>query len=45
MPNPPRPMQMEMRAASMSSPPVVPVDGGDATVTLTINGSVELKQP
>ena len=42
-PNPPRPMQMEMRAASMAAPPTVPTDGGDATVTLTISGSVELK--
>jgi predicted secreted protein len=40
--NPPRPMQMEMRAATMASPPQVPTDGGDATVTLVISGSVEL---
>jgi len=39
---PPRPMQMEMRA-SMASKAPVPSDGGDATVTLTIAGSVELK--
>ena len=42
-PNPPRPMQMEMRAATMASVPQVPTDGGDATVTLTISGSVEFK--
>ncbi len=42
-PNPPRPMMMEMRAASAGSPPTVPTDGGDATVTLVISGSVELK--
>ena len=42
-PNPPRPMQMEMRAATMASAPQVPTDGGDATVTLTISGSVEFK--
>lgn len=42
-PNPPRPIQMEMRAASMASSPSIPVDGGEATVTLTINGSVELE--
>jgi len=39
---PPRPMQMEMRAASAAKS-FVPTDGGDATVTLTISGSVELK--
>ena len=42
-PNPPRPMQMEMRAATMAAPPAIPTDGGDATVTLSISGSVELK--
>lgn len=42
-PDPPRPLQMEMRAATMASSPSVPTDGGDATVTLTISGSVELK--
>jgi predicted secreted protein len=40
---PPRPMQMEMRAASTASKGFVPTEGGDATVTLTISGSVELK--
>jgi predicted secreted protein len=40
---PPRPMQMEMRAASASAKSYVPTDGGDATVVLTISGSVELK--
>jgi predicted secreted protein len=39
---PPRPMQMEVRAASAASS-FVPTDGGDATVTLTISGSVEFK--
>ena len=37
-----RPMQMEMRA-SMAAKAPVPTDGGEATVTLTIAGSVELK--
>jgi predicted secreted protein len=41
--DPPRPMQMEMRANAMSSKAFVPTEGGDATVTLTISGSVELK--
>jgi predicted secreted protein len=40
---PPRPMQMEMRAASANAKSFVPTDGGDATVVLTISGSVELK--
>ncbi len=39
---PPRPMQMEFRAAADSAAKV-PTDGGDTTVTLTIGGSVELK--
>lgn len=39
----PRPLQMEMRAAGMASKASVPTDGGDATVTLTVSGSVELK--
>ena len=39
---PPRPMQMEMRA-SMAAKAPVPSDGGEATVTLTIAGTVELK--
>jgi predicted secreted protein len=39
---PPRPMQMEFRAATDSSAKM-PTDGGDTTVTLTIGGSVELK--
>lgn len=43
MPNPPRPMAMEMRAAGMAAAPSVPTEGGDTTVTLTISGSVELK--
>jgi predicted secreted protein len=42
-PNPPRPMHMEMRASAMAASPHVPTDGGDATVTMTISGSVELK--
>jgi predicted secreted protein len=40
---PPRPMQMEMRASSASAKSYVPTDAGDATVVLTISGSVELK--
>lgn len=40
---PPRPMQMEMRAASAADKAFVPTDGGDAIVVLTISGSVELK--
>ena len=40
---PPRPMQMELRAAAADSAASVPTDGGDTTVTLTIGGSVELK--
>ena len=40
---PPRPMQMEMRAASAAAKAFVPTDGGDATVVLTISGSVELR--
>jgi predicted secreted protein len=39
---PPRPMQMEFRGAAASAP-MVPADGGETTVTLTIGGSVELK--
>jgi len=40
---PPRPMHMEMRAASAAAKAFVPTDGGDATVVLTVSGSVELK--
>lgn len=41
---PPRPMQMQMEMrASIASKAPVPTEGGDATVTLTIAGSVELK--
>ena len=40
---PPRPMQMEMRAASAAPKSFVPTDGGDATVVLSISGAVELK--
>ena len=40
---PPRPMQMEFRAAAADSAAKVPTDGGDTTVTLTIGGSVELR--
>lgn len=42
-PPPPRPMPMGMRAAAMESSATVPTEGGDATVTLSISGSVELK--
>jgi predicted secreted protein len=41
-PNPPRPMPMQMRASAAAAPQV-PTDAGDATVTLTISGSVEFK--
>ncbi|HZH05474.1 MAG TPA: SIMPL domain-containing protein [Lautropia sp.] len=39
---PPRPMQMERRA-SVASNAMVPTQGGEATVTLSIDGTVELK--
>jgi predicted secreted protein len=39
---PPRPLQMELRA-SMAAKAPVPTEGGDETVTLTIAGSIELK--
>jgi predicted secreted protein len=39
----PRPVQMEMRAATMASSSKMPIEGGDATVTLSISGSVEFK--
>ncbi|MGE0798022.1 MAG: SIMPL domain-containing protein [Lautropia sp.] len=39
---PPRPMAMELRAAA-AAPASLPTEGGNATVTLTIGGSVELK--
>jgi predicted secreted protein len=41
--SPPRPMQMEMRATASAAKAYVPTDGGDATVTLSISGEVELK--
>jgi len=41
--DPPRPLQMEMRGDPMSSKTFMPTEGGDATVTLTISGAVELK--
>lgn len=42
-PQPPRPMAMEMRASGASAAPSLPIDGGDAAVSLNISGSVELK--
>jgi predicted secreted protein len=39
--DPPRPM--EMRMSTMAAKASVPTEGGDATVTLTIAGTVELK--
>lgn len=41
--DPTRPMQMEMRASAMASKASVPTEGGEATVSLSIGGSVELK--
>ena len=42
--DPPRPMQMEMRAAApMAAKSFVPTEGGDSIVSLTISGSIELK--